>query len=178
VAQQLRVLSDEGWVSEKELDLVLEPRDFAQLYEEVSPNRWYPILSLGRFLEVLQARICAGDPAALATHAEEVAKEVLDSAGGEHFLSEAWKRGVDAGLVLTGSVEQDALNFSRWRFEGESLTDFRIFVSEAGAIGEAVRFVVQGALRALFSRIARAPVRVLSERVSEDSILYRGTSLN
>jgi len=178
VAEQLRVLNDEGWVSAGELDRVLEHRDFAQLYGEFSRDRWYPVVSLGRFLDVLQARVCGGDPATLVNHAEEVAKEVLDSAEGEYFLAQARRPGVDAGLLVARCAQRDALNFSRWRFEGESLRDFRILVTEADAIGDAGRLVVQGILQLLFSRIAGMPVQVSSERVSGDSILYLGTGIH
>jgi hypothetical protein len=172
--EQLRVLSDEGWVCEKELGRVFEPRDYAQLYGEISPDHWYPVVSLGRFLDVLQARICGGDPSALAQHSQEMAKDVLDSAKGELFVAEARMRGADAGQMVLACAQGEALNFSRWHFEGKSVSDFRLLVSEAGAIGEAVRFAVQGVLQLVFSRIAGIPIRVLSERVSGDSILYRG----
>ena len=176
--EQVRLLRDQGWITQQELEARLEPQDFAYLDQQIGFDAWYPVTTLGRFLDVLLAHVCEGIPGALVTHCQEVGREILDSGDYAAFLAEMRVHGAAGGKLLARCAQRDVLNFSRWDFAGESLADFRLLVSKAGALGESLRHGIQGALQLLLSMLAEPPVLVESLRVNAATILFQSRSIH
>jgi hypothetical protein len=145
---------------------------------KIAPDGWYWLTSLDRMLRVLLVSVCGGNPVRLAQQVGELGKGLLSSEAFTHFLREARQRGLAAGDMVALRAEQDLFRGSRWRFEGDSLGDFRIVVDEAHDLPEAVRFAIQGGLELVFSQIALHPVSVMSIRLARGAVVYRGQCID
>jgi hypothetical protein len=70
------------------------------------------------------------------------------------------------------------LNFTRWKYAGESLDDFSVEVTEAIDYHEHARFTVQGMIELFGSRLLGKRLHVTSVRPTRDRIVFRARTLH
>ena len=70
------------------------------------------------------------------------------------------------------------LSFSRWEFDGAGVDgrNFEIRVSDAGELPESLRHAAEGFIQHLATIEAREPRIVSSERLDQETILFRSHS--
>ena len=70
------------------------------------------------------------------------------------------------------------LNFSRWELDHEAADgrSFELRVTEAGDLPETLRYAGRGFIQSLATICMGEPARVASERLDQETILYRGNA--
>jgi hypothetical protein len=184
VVEDLRRLLETSRLPREALEARLEAEDLRILDAKISPGLWYPLASYARLSEVLVEVEGGGRPGYLVERGARAA-ERLFAAGlylqlerGEEIGAEKRARGEAWGSIegnLVTSLAGAIFNVSRWRFEIDPDDDRlqRIEVSEAEALPEVSRLAAQGFVEYTASRLAGAPIRVESERVGRDRIVFR-----
>ena len=184
VVEDLRGLLDSGRLSREALEARLEAEDLRILDAKVSPALWYPLASYERLCAVLVERESHGRPAEYVIQRGARAAERLFAAGlylqlerGQALGAEKRERGEGWSVVegnLVTSLAGAIFNVSRWRFEVDPADErmHRILVSEAGDLPEVSRLAAQGFIEYTASRLAGVPMRVGSERVARDCIVF------
>jgi hypothetical protein len=184
VVEDLRRLVEAGRLARATLEARLEAEDLRILEAKISPGLWYPLASYARLSELLVEVEGGGRPGYLVERGARAA-ERLFAAGlylqlerGEEIGAEKRARGEGWGASegnLVTSLAGAIFNVSRWRFEIDPDDDRlqRIEVSEAEALPEVSRLAAQGFVEYTASRLAGVPVRVESERVGGDRIVFR-----
>jgi len=184
VVEDLRALVESGRVSRDALEVRLEAEDLRILDAKVSPALWYPLASYARLCAVLVEAEGGGRPEYVVARGARAA-ERLFAAGlylqlerGEAMGAEKRERGERWGAIegnLVTSLAGAIFNVSRWRFEvdPDDARLHRIEVSEAAALPEVSRFAAQGFVEYTASRLAGVPIRVESERIGRDRIVFR-----
>src|SRR5262245_30606378 len=184
VVEDLRGLVDAGRVSRAVLEARLPAADLAILDARVSPALWYPLASYARLCAVLLELEGGARPEAYVAQRGARAAERLFAAGlylqlerGEALGAEKRERGEGWSVVegnLVTSLAGAIFNVSRWRFEVDPRDArlHRIHVSEAADLPEVSRLAAQGFIEYTASRLAGVPLRVESERVAPDQIVF------
>jgi len=184
VVEDLRALVESGRVSRDALEVRLEAEDLRILDAKVSPGLWYPLASYARLCAVLVEAEGNGRPEYVVARGARAA-ERLFAAGlylqlerGQAMGERKRERGegwtaIEGNLVtsLAGAI----FNVSRWRFEVDPDDPrlHRIEVSEAAALPEVSRLAAQGFVEYTATRLAGVPMRVESERIGRDRIVFR-----
>jgi len=183
VVEDLRRLVESGRVSRDALEARLEAEDLRILDAKVSPGLWYPLASYERLCAVLVETEGAGRPGYVVERGARAA-ERLFAAGlylqlergqaigaKKRERREGWSA-VEGNLVtsLAGAI----FNVSRWRFavDPDEPAVHRIEASEAAELPEVSRLAAQGFVEYTASRLSGAPIRVTSERVGRDLIVF------
>jgi len=184
VVDDLRGLIEAGRLSRASLEARLEAEDLRILDARISPGLWYPLASYARLCAVLVEVEGRGRPEAYVAQRGARAAERLFAAGlylqlerGEELGAQKRERGegwtaVEGNLVtsLAGAI----FNVSRWRFEVDPDDErvHRILVSEAAELPEVSRLAAQGFVEYTATRLSGVALRVESERVARDRIVF------
>jgi hypothetical protein len=187
VVDDLRRLRESGALTDAELRKALEPEDLPVLRAGVLPGSWYPIGSYRRMLELLVAKEGAPErDAYLRRRGSKACSRILEMGLYTHLQDAMraverrptkWVEQVGrVMLTLSGTM----FNFSRWelvahegRNGGEML--FSLYVSEATALPETTRVVLEGFIESLFTPFTQEKIAVRSRRPAPDAIVYEGS---
>ena len=173
-----RLVKDER-LSREEVEFELQADDLRLLDEKILPEGWYPVASFDRFASIVIEARSDGDPSYLAEQAESGTALALGSHAYQAFLDVA-RMGPGAarpGPLMLAMVRL-MLNFSRWELDSESSDgrSFELRVSDASDVPETLRYAGQGFIQSLATICLGEPARVTSERLDQETILYRGAA--
>jgi hypothetical protein len=175
--QGVKRLVRDGRLSREEVEFELQADDLRLLDEKIVPEGWYPVASFDRFASIVIEARSDGDPSYLAEQGESATAEVLGS--------QAYRAFIDAARMGQGATRPGPsmltmvrlmLNFSRWELDSESMDgrSFELRVSDAGDLPETLRYAGQGFIQSLATICLGEPSTVTSERLDQETILYRG----
>src|SRR5262245_39046333 len=183
VVEDVQGLLSAGRIRRAELEARLEAEDLRILDDKMLPGLWYPLATYRRLTEVLLEIEGGGKPDYVVRRGARAA-ERLFAAGlylqlerGEEIGARKRERGEgwtarEGNLVasLAGAI----FNVSRWRFavDPDEPAVHRIEASEAAELPEVSRLAAQGFVEYTASRLSGAPIRVTSERVGRDLIVF------
>jgi hypothetical protein len=175
--QGVKRLMTEGRLSREEVEFDLHRDDIRFLEEKILPAGWYPVEAFDRFASISLDVLADGDPAYLAGQGEDAASRILGSQAYQGFIDSAKSARQSSrarSSVLT--MAQLMLSFSRWELDSETAGGrrFEIRVTEAGDMPESLRYAAQGFIQHLAAIVADEPCTVSSERLDQDTILFRG----
>lgn len=181
-ASDLRGLIENGKVSREQVEIALEPADLELLDSKTSPAAWVPIASYTRMVQLLWRYDGHDDPAYLRRRGARAAEVAFDSglyaqlrhsmaigalteeSGGENIFTE-----VDGRLIT--SISGAIFNFGVWTFR-DTPRCYQVEVREAAALHDVARYAIEGFLEVLTERTSRRDLRVPSERVAPDVVVF------
>jgi hypothetical protein len=161
----------------------VSPEDLGILEDKVLPGLWYPLASYRRLTEIL-LEIEGGGRSEYVVRRGARAAERLFAAGlylqlerGEEIGAQKRQRGegwTEREGNLVASLAGAIFNVSRWcfRIDPRNAGVHLIEASDAGELPEVSRLAAQGFIEYTASRLATSPVRVTSERVGRDRIVF------
>lgn len=166
---------DQGKLDFAEAERRLTDDDWALLENEASVQStlWYPIACQDRLLSVVRDCFGGGDDAVIVEFARETAAELLDTPTYAALVEGALRMGDRAGVGLV-KISELVFSFSEWTYHGESLADFRVEVSNAGALPVTSQLAAAGFMAHLAERVLGRAVAITSRRPSPDRVEYRG----
>jgi len=153
----------------------LDPRDVELLAFEIHPTLWYPIDLYDRLIRVVCDCDGAGDERFYASFGAREAETVLSFRPLGALVEGASAFGRRSGVALV-KLANLAFSFGEWRFTGSSLEDFRVEATEVGPLPDSLRFVLEGFMSALASRLTGKLVSVASVRPTRDWITFTGSA--
>jgi hypothetical protein len=164
-----------GKLSDEVLEAKLEPEDIEMLEQRIALTLWYPIDAYDRIMLLLREIEGGMGDDWWIQYGEASAAEILAFGPIQAMLKAARGFGPRAGIVL---VRMSSLyfNFSKWRFDGESLESFEVVVTGAAPMSEPCRLIVLGFLRHLAKVFVGHEVLLESDRPSHSRIIYRTPS--
>ncbi len=175
--QGVKRLVADGRLSREEVEFELRAEDIGYLDEKILPASWYPVTSFDRFAAIAIDSLGDGDSAYLVEQGEAAAPAILASEAYQGVIGsiQAGREGARSRLSMLTMV-QLMLNFSRWQLDSESGGGqrFEVRVTDAGDLPESLRYAAQGFMQHLASVLAGGPCSVSSERLDQDTILFRG----
>ena len=174
VLRDVRELMAAEVISESHLAQHLDPADYAYLEEKIDAQRWYPVGSYRRFLELLCATDSNTSAETYLIQRGAIAAERLRATGTFSMLEvETSQIGLRAlGVFIT--IAEALYNFTRW--SGEIDADelgYTVTAEDAADYPEVARWVAQGFLERGAVYVTSNPVRVSSERPSLDRVIFR-----
>jgi len=161
-----------GRLTDDKLEGRLEPEDIEILEQEIAPTLWYPIESYDRIVALLREVEGGASDDWWVEYGKESASEILAFGPVQALLKGARSFGPRAGIVLI-RLSTLYFNFSKWKFQGESLESFQVEVKECEPMSEPCRLIILGFLRHLAKEFVGHSVPIGSERPSSDTIIYR-----
>jgi hypothetical protein len=188
VADDLKRLLESGELKDAEVGKALEAQDLAILRAGVLPGSWYPIDSYRRMLALLVAKEGRFQRDEYLRRRGASASERILKMGLYTHLQDAiraverqpakWVEQV--GRIMT-TLSSTMFNFSRWEFVASSTLEsaaplFSLRVSEAAALPDETRIVLEGFIESLFTPFTPEKIEVRSQRPTPDAILYQGFS--
>jgi len=184
VVEDVQRLLQEGRISREGLEVRLEAADLPILDEKVLPALWYPIETYRRLSELLM-EIEGGGRMEYIVRRGARAAERLFALGiyqqlrrGEVIAEEIRSSGsmwTQQDGAIMASLAGAIFNFSTWRFvaDPENRGGHRIEVTDAAVLPEVARFAAQGFIEYASTRLAKAPVRVTSQRPTPDRVVFQ-----
>jgi hypothetical protein len=175
--QGVKRLMAEGRLSREEVEFELHRDDLRFLEEKILPAGWYPVEAFDRFASISVDVLSDGDPGHLAELAEDAAARILGSQAYQGFIDSA-KAGRESSRARSSvlTMAQLMLSFSRWELDSETAGGrrFEIRVTDAGDMPETLRYAGQGFVQHLATIVAEEPCTVSSERLDQETIIFRG----
>jgi hypothetical protein len=167
-------LVERGKITREELDVRLTPEQIELLDAKIQVALWYPIDAFETFLRIA-SEVGGGSSHEQFAKAGRMAAEKLAESGLYAQLSEDARSSDErAGrrLVTLGSA---FYNFMHWKFiPGDDPTHFTIDVTDAAAWCEELRYITEGFIEVVSSRSIGRPLRITSERVAPDHVVFHG----
>jgi hypothetical protein len=151
----------------------LAPGDVDLLAFDVHPTLWYPIDLYDRLIRVVCDCDGAGEESFYASFGAREADGVLASRPLRALVDGASAFGNRSGVALV-KLANLAFSFGEWRFTGSSLEDFRVEASEVGPLPDTLRYVLEGFMSSLASRMTGEFISVTSVRPTRDWIAFSG----
>jgi hypothetical protein len=163
-----------GRLSREELELRLAAEDLALFDgEKVIAGLWYPVARHHRLLDLIFEVEGRSEPA-LVDLGRTAGEQMLRAAAFGAMFEAAARRGEGSAGALLVKLAELVLNFTKWRFLGPSLADFRIEVTEAREVSDHARHNVTGLIEVIGSHVLGRALGVTSERPQPDRILFHG----
>lgn len=153
----------------------LDPGDVDLLAFEVHPTLWYPIGLYDRLIHVVCDCDGAGDEGFYASFGAREAETVLAFRPLAALVDGASVFGKRSGVALV-KLANLAFSFGEWRYTGSSLTDFRVEATEVEPLPDTLRYVLEGFMSSLASRLTGKLVTVTSVRPTRDWITFTGSA--
>jgi len=168
----------EGRVAREQVEVRLDSQDVPFLDEKVDVTLWYPVVTLGHFLDVL-ADLRGGDRIQALAAIGAAAADMAAHTGRYQQLDPERSAGSQPSEVLrygrlVTSVITAFYDFSRMRF-GPHATDanaFQIDWYDVADLPESNRFCAQGFIQRIARHASAEPMVVKSERQSPDHIVF------
>lgn len=183
VVEDLQGMLSSGRIERAWLEARVAAEDLRILGDKVLPGEWYPLASYRRLTEIL-VEVDGGDRPDYVVRRGGRAAERLFAAGLYLQLERgqqigARKRKLGEGWTeregnLIASIAGAIFNVSEWRFRVDPADSsiHRIEVNGAQDLPEVSRLAAQGFIEYTASRLAGRPLRVTSERVGRDFIVF------
>jgi hypothetical protein len=152
----------------------LNPGDVDLLAFEVHPTLWYPIELCDRLIHVVCDCDGAGDEGFYASFGAREAEVVLSSRPLRALVDGASVFGNRSGVALV-KLANFAFSFGKWRYTGGSLADFRVEATDVGPLPDTLRYVLEGFMSSLASRLTGELITVTSVRPTRDWITFAGS---
>jgi hypothetical protein len=174
VVSRLQALLDAGRITRDELEVRLAKEDLALFDgDKIVPSLWYPVAQNQRLLDlyyVLEGRRVE----VMVDLGRESARQILQvPAFRSMFDAASQRKDASAGALLV-KLSELVLNFSKWKFHGESLDDFEIEVTEAADYSDHACHSAIGFIEVLGREVFGLPMTIAFERPTTDHILFRG----
>jgi hypothetical protein len=183
VAEDVHHLVASGRLSRDALEARLQPEDLRLLDEKVLPGVWYPLATYRRLTELLMDVEGGGRPEYVVRRGARAAERLFaaglylqlergdEIARRKREQGEGWS---EREGNLVASLAAAIFNVSRWRFtvDPQDARVHRIEVAEAETLPEVSRLAAQGFIEYTASRLAAGRVRVESERLGRDRIVF------
>lgn len=177
VASVRRAIRD-GKVTRDEVEVRLDGQDVPFLDEKADPALWYPVVTLGHFLDVL-ADLDGTDRVQALRAIGRAAADMAAHTGRYGQLDPSRKAGDSPNEVLrygrlVTSVITAFYDFSRMSF-GPAPDDpdaFQIDWFDVGDLPESNRFCAQGFIERIAHRAASGSLAVASQRPAPDHIIF------
>lgn len=155
----------------------LEAEDLSFLEEKVEATRWYPVGTLGRYLEVL-ASLSPGPRDETLYKLGELSLMVAQRSGSYPQLRNEGKRADQNDpserrlmLRMRMSVWSAFYSFGSFKIEVDPEGKPAIEYVDVGPLPDAIRPTIEGFMAAITSDLDGRPVRVTSERPTPDRIV-------
>jgi hypothetical protein len=161
-----------GKIQQADLENHLEAVDRDLIEQNIAASLWYPLDSYERIVQLVRQAEGGVGAEYWIRFGRENAEDVLASSAVQVFLKAARGFGPRAGIALI-KLARLFFNFGEWSWEGDSLEKFKIEVSEAQYLSESVRLGALGFMLHLAQLFAGHEVRIVSERPSNDVVIYR-----
>ena len=152
----------------------LEPGDVDLLAFEVHPTLWYPIELYDRLIHVVCDCEGAGAEGFYASFGAREADVVLSSRPLRALVDGASAFGERSGAALV-KLAHLAFSFGEWRYTGGSMADFRVEATDVGPLPDSLRYVLEGFMSSLASRVSGEFISVTSVRPARDWIAFSGS---
>ena len=176
VPEDLMRLLAAGRISRDALEARLEAEDLAFLDAKVNASSWYPIASYARLVELLAELEAPHDREGYwMARGARAAARLADAGIYQQLEVSAEKLGNRVGRFAI-TLSELIYNFGSWHYALEPSGDerFAVEVRDASAFPEVSRFATQGFIEWAATRIAGRPMRVESERLQPDLVVFRG----
>jgi hypothetical protein len=163
----------EGRIDRAAFESMLGDEELKIIDSEILPGLWYPIESYGRMLEL--ALKMEGRPREQWAEAGfEAAQSVLSNEAYGRLVEDAAKRGKRSGFALMHVVPL-FLNFSSWSYEQDpgDGSVYHVNVTQAESLPRALVALLEGVMSYLSQRVRGNRLKVSSERLGPDRILFR-----
>jgi len=168
----------QGRVAREQVEIRLDGQDVPFLDEKVDVNLWYPVATLGHFLDVL-ADLQDGDREITLTNIGRAAADMAAQTGRYAQLDTSRKAGDSPTDVLrygrlVTSVITAFYDFSRLSF-GPDPSDgaaFQIDWFDVGDLPESNRFAAQGFIERIAHHASHDDLAVTSRRPAPDHIVF------
>jgi hypothetical protein len=179
-AEDLLALIDRGKVSREEIEVALRREDFELLHSKPAAAAWVPIESFARIIDLLLEHDGGGDVAYLRQRGIRAAERGFDSgmfAQLRHSavigeLTEGGRRVFKEldGRMMT-SISAAIFNFGSWSFRdtGEC---YEVEARDVGPMPDTTRHSIEGFLEVMSARTSLQHLKVTSERIAPDRILF------
>jgi len=152
----------------------LDPGDVDLLAFDVHPTLWYPIELYDRLIHVVCDCDGDGEDGFYASFGAREADTVLSFRPLRALVDGASVFGKRSGVALV-KLANLAVSFGEWRYTGDSLADFRVEATDVGPLPDSLRYVLEGFLSSLASRLTGKLVSVTSVRPTRDWITFTGS---
>jgi hypothetical protein len=175
VSDDLEALLESGRLDRSELEARLTAEDFSYVGKKLAATAWVPMRTYERALAVITD--CEAD----GSHEDYLRERgrrnaarlrstglyrQLDSSAG------TWGNGFGRIIATLGGV---LYNFTRWSYEiGPDGHSFRMVVDDARDFPDCLRFVGEGFAEEVARHATGSKIRIASERVTPDQIVFRG----
>jgi hypothetical protein len=178
VADVLRLV-EEGRLSRDALEVRLRAEDLEMLEHKVVPALWYPLGTYGRLMELLFEVEGRRSTEYLVERGRRAADRIR-AMGLYAQLKGDWSTwGSRVGTILA-TLGPAMYKDTQWRIQleppGESGLRFRLEVDCPAEFPDVCRHPTQGFVAYLAQLYAGSPVRVRSERISPERMLFIGES--
>lgn len=177
VASVRKAIRD-GRIGREQVELRLDPQDAPFLDEKVDPTFWYPVQTLGHFLDVL-AELHGGDTESALVEIGRLAADMAARTGRYAQLDPSRRAGDSPVEVLrhgrlVTSVITAFYDFSRMSFgpDPEDPEAFQIDWYDVAELPESNRFCAQGFIERIAHYAAGGELVVTSQRPSDDHIVF------
>jgi hypothetical protein len=152
----------------------LDPGDVDLLAFDVHPTLWYPIDLYDRLIRVVCDCDGAGDQSFYASFGAREADTVLSFRPIKALVDGASASGKRSGVALV-KLAKLAFSFGEWSYTGSTLADLRVEATAVEPLPDSLRFVLEGFLSSLASRLTGKLVSVTSVRPTRDWIVFTGS---
>jgi hypothetical protein len=180
-AEDLLALIDRGMLSREELEVALRREDLELLHSKPAPTAWVPIGTFARVIDLLLEHDGGGDVAYLRQRGVRAAERGFDSGAFAQLrhsavIGELTEGGQPVFKELDGrmmtSISGAIFNFGSWSFSdtGEC---YEVEARDVGPLPDTTRHSVEGFLEVMAARTSLQDLKVTSERVAPDRILFR-----
>jgi hypothetical protein len=177
VVEDVNRLLAEGRIARHNLEVQLEPEDFAILAEKVFPSNWYPLGTYGRLTRVLLDAEGEGSLEYLVERGRRSAERLRQAglyAAQLKVDRDHWGERVGQMMVPLGpAIYRDTF----WRIDltdADGEVSFAIEVDVPAEFPDLCRHQTQGFIEHAATYAAEAPVEVTSERVTATRLRFRG----
>jgi len=173
-------------IRREEVEARLEAEDLMYLDEKVSPTSWYPVGSLGRYLDIT-VRLAGGPSEAVHRKLGEIAADSTRASGmyqqhefEEGTLSDWSSADIKRFSRLLATIWRAFYNFSDWRISveeeerpgGAKSTVARVDWEGVGPLSNALCPITAGFTKRLFDRAVGSEVLIEHQLVSDDVFRY------
>jgi hypothetical protein len=169
----------EGRVPREQVELRLAPEDVPFLDEKVDIGLWYPVATLGHFLDVLADLMPSGDREQALIDIGRAAADMAAQTGRYGQLDPSRKAGDSNSEVLrhgrlVTSVITAFYDFSRMSFgpDPNNGDAFQIDWFDVADLPESNRFCAQGFIERIARHASRDDMVVASRRPTPDHIVF------
>jgi hypothetical protein len=174
VVTRIQAHLDAGRITPDQLEVRLAKEDLALFDgDKIVPSLWYPVAQNQRLLELYYA-LEGRRTEVMVDLGRESARQILQVPAFRSMFDAAGQRKDASAGALLVKLSELVLNFSKWKFSGDSLADFEIDVTEATDYSDHACHSAVGFIEVLGHEVFGMPMKIAFERPTPDHIVFRG----